>query len=195
MKIKFRLPGVFVIIIGTLLWLLSYFVYDEIWYIFMIIIGIFLLIRGLIIIKLTSTLNELQIESNNKRIIKGTLLIILGILLIIPWTNSLVVMIISIMTGVCLLVTLINNLIKSSNKFEKFKKDLYLYLLTFLIIAFGIKDIGRIIAIVVSSLIICYGIYLFVLECIGNYHSKDHHKKISDNEVIGTDYYVEDDEK
>lgn len=195
MKIKFRLPGAFVIIIGTLLWLLSYFVYDEIWYIFMIIIGLILLIRGLIFIKVASTLNELQIDSDNKRIIKGTLLIILGILLIIPWTNLLIAMIISIVTGVYLLVILINNLVKSSNKFEKLKKDLYLYLLAFLIIAFGIKDIGRIFAIVISSLIICYGIYLFVLECIDYYHSKDHYKKISDNEVIGTDYYVEDDEK
>lgn len=195
MNIKIRMPGTLVILLGTLLWLLSYFVYDEVWYTCMIIIGVILLIRGILLIKIATTLNELQLKISNVKLIKGIVLVIIGICLIIPWTNSLVVMITSFITGFILLVILISNLIESANKLERLRKDLYLYIITLLIIAFGINGFGRIIALIISSLIICYGIVLFILECISYKRGNDNHRKITNDEILGTDYHVEDTEK
>lgn len=193
---KLKLPGAFVIVIGTLLWLLSYFVYDQVWYACMIVIGVILLIRGILILKVASTLNDYKIQTANARIIKSIILIILGIGLIIPWTNQIIIMVVTIIVGVMLLALLISNLISSNNKKERLKKDGYLYVIALLVIALGIKDIGQILAVIISSLIICYGIYLFIRNCIDYFHSNNKNSTKPDHdEIIGTDYYVEDDKK
>lgn len=193
---KIKLPGAFIIVIGTLLWLLSYFVYDQVWYACMIIIGVILLIRGILILKLASTLSDLKLQMTSIKVIKSIILIISGICLIIPWTNYIVIMFICIFVGVVLLALLITNFISSNNKKARLKKDGYLYVIALLIIALGIKDIGQILAVIISSLIICYGIYQFIRNCIDycHYNNKSHNKN-SNDEIIGTDYYVEDNQK
>ncbi len=185
MKLKIKVPGTFAIIIGIIMWLLTYYAYDTLWYIFMVLIGIILISYGIIQLKLAKALTD---NHHISLMGKAITLIVVGILLIIPWTNEIIVMIISIVVGVTLLTLCFIKLLSSSNKWKQFKKDLYKYLICGLVIAFGINGVGRIIVLVFSSLIIIYGIILVIFECT------DINKKNpkNPNEIEGTDYYVED---
>ena len=190
MKLKTRVPGTFAIIIGVIMWLLTYYAYDALWYIFMVLIGIILICYGIVYLKLAQALAE---DNRRNLIVRSVTLIVVGALLIIPWTNGIIVMVISIVVGVTLLVLCLIKLLSSTDKWKQFKKDLYKYIICGLVIAFGINGVGRIIALVFSSLIIIYGIILVIFECI-DINKKNHNstKPKNSNEIEGTDYYVED---
>ncbi|MCI6716675.1 MAG: hypothetical protein SOZ32_02040 [Bacilli bacterium] len=190
MKLRTRVPGTFAIIIGVIMWLLTYYAYDALWYIFMVLIGIILICYGIVYLKLAQALTE---DNRRNLIVRSVTLIVVGALLIIPWTNGIIVMVISIVVGVTLLVLCLIKLLSSADKWKQFKKDLYKYIICGLVIAFGINGVGRIIALVFSSLIIIYGIILVIFECIA-INKKNHNstKPKNPNEIEGTDYYVED---
>ena len=189
-KLKTRVPGTFAIIIGVIMWLLTYYAYDTLWYIFMVLIGTILIIYGIIYLKLAQALAG---NSKTNLVVRSVTLIVVGVLLIIPWTNGIVVMIISIIVGVILLTLCLIRLLSSTDKWKQLKKDLYKYIICGLVIAFGINGVGKIVALVFSSIIILYGIILVIFECI-DLNKKNHNstKPKNSNEIEGTDYYVED---
>ena len=119
MKLKTRVPGTFAIIIGVIMWLLTYYAYDALWYIFMVLIGIILICYGIVYLKLAQALAE---DNRRNLIVRSVTLIVVGALLIIPWTNGIIVMVISIVVGVTLLVLCLIKLLSSTDKWKQFKK-------------------------------------------------------------------------
>ena len=111
--------------------------------------------------------------------IKSLLMVILGIVIMCFGINH-----IGMIVGLILLVFLIIDLVNSSNKKERFKKDLVKYIIVFVLVVLGIELFLHITVRIMGLLILISGIILLITNSKNNKNSNKNNTSYTNSQTL-----------
>lgn len=142
------------IIVGLLGAIISYLFYDFIWRMFIVFIGLIITVWGLAELLYFLNAKVYKIERIGLSLFKSICLITIGVLILIPWSSAIIQMLVSFIVGGYILINCIIRLYHAQDKLLIIKKDIFKYIIAFLVIGLGINNIGKFI--VVGLFIVCF---------------------------------------
>ncbi len=156
-----------------------------------IILGIILAIWGIVNISYFYTQISLHTSGSKITLIKAIVLIVFCLLMLIPYKNKTFFLLVTIVIFTYLAVFYVIRLIKASNKKEQVIKDIYQYIISFIILSLGLGKVGHYILYVIFGGMTIFGIILLIINHPSKHHDSNH-KEITHDEVTGVTYDVED---
>mgnify|MGYP003300025604 CR=1 FL=1 len=188
---KIKKESITLIIMGIVGAILTYLFYDTIWRLFVTFIGLIIIVWGLAELLYYLNAKNYKLERIGLSLLKGVCLLTIGILTIIPWTSSIIQLLVSLCVGLYILINCIMRLIKENDKLMIIKKDIFKYIISLLIIGLGINGVGKYIVLGLFILCIVCGIIQIINSC------RSPIKKVNKIKVEKTDlkYEVKDTEE